>query len=112
MSVYYATKSYVNSFTFSLIEESKNKNLNIILLTPGPTKTNFEGMNRELKGLEKFYVTSPEEVAKECFLGIKNKKTLIIPGFINKFLYLIDKFIPLNLKLKSIKKIQEKKLKK
>ena len=44
--------------------------------------------------------------------GNRKKKEDIIPGKINKILYFIDKFIPLEVKLKSIKKIQEKKIKK
>ena len=39
--------------------------------------------------------------------GNRKKKKIIIPRKINKFIF-IDKFIPLEVKLKSIKKIQEK----
>ena len=111
MSVYYGTKAYVNSLTLSLYEEGREKGVEIYLLTPGPTKTKFKGMDRELSKFEKIYVTTPEEVAIELWKGIERKKKIIIPGKINKILYFIDKFIPLEVKLKSIKKIQEKKIK-
>lgn len=112
MSVYYGTKSYVNSLTLSLYEEGIKKGVEIYLLAPGPTKTNFKGMDRDLSTFEKLYVTTAEEVAKELWRGIEKNKKIIIPGKINKLLYFLDKFIPLEYKLKSIKKIQEKKLKK
>lgn len=112
MSVYYGTKAYVNSLTLSLYEEGRERGVEIYLLTPGPTKTKFKGMDRELSKFEKIYVTTPEEVAIELWKGIERKKKIIIPGKINKILYFIDKFIPLEVKLKSIKKIQEKKIKK
>ena len=68
-------------------------------------------MDRELSKFEKLYVTTPEEVANELWKGIQNKKSIIIPGKLNKLLYFLDKFIPLKTKLKSLKKIQEKKIK-
>ena len=42
MSVYYATKSFVNSLTLSLYEEGKERGIKVFLLAPGPTKTNFK----------------------------------------------------------------------
>lgn len=112
MSVYYATKSFVNSLTLSLYEEGKERGIKVFLLAPGPTKTNFKGMDRELSFFEKLYVTTPKEVATELMEGIEKDKFVIIPGKINKILSFFDKLIPLSIKLKSIKKIQEKKLKK
>lgn len=112
MSVYYATKSFVNSLTLSLYEEGKERGIKVFLLAPGPTKTNFKGMDRELSFFEKLYVTTPKEVATKLMEGIERDKFVIIPGKINKILNFFDKLIPLTIKLKSIKKIQEKKLKK
>lgn len=111
MCGYYATKAYVNSLTFGLIEESKGKNIKIMLLCPGPTATNFKGMKREIIGVEKFYVTTPEEVANQCYRDYISGKKLSIPGKINKVLYYINKFIPWKIQLRNIKKIQEKKYK-
>ncbi|WP_291259383.1 SDR family oxidoreductase [Fusobacterium sp.] len=109
MSAYYATKAYVNSLTLSIYEEGREKGVKVTLLAPGPTKTNFKGMNKELTSFEKLYVTTAEEVAKELWSGLKREKLIVIPGRINRILYRIDKLIPLKLKLKLIKKIQMKK---
>ena len=98
--------------SLSTIRKLKEKGVEVYLLTPGPTKTKFKGMDRKLSKFEKIYVTTPEEVAIELWKGIERKKKIIIPGKINKILYFIDKFIQLEVKLKSIKKIQEKKIKK
>lgn len=106
---YYATKSYVNSLTFGLIGENDNENIKIMLLCPGPTATNFKGMSKELKGIKKFYVTTAEEVAKQCYKDFLLGKNLSICGKINKILYYINNFIPWKIQLKNIKKIQLKK---
>lgn len=111
MCGYYATKAYVNSLTFGLIEENQEKNIKIMLLCPGPTATNFKGMKREIEGVKKFYITTPEEVANQCYRDYILGKKLSIPGKINKVLYYINKFIPWKIQLRNIKKIQEKKYK-
>lgn len=110
MSVYYATKSYVNSLTLSLYQENKNKELNIVLLAPGPTKTNFIGIPKTLNKWESLYITSPVEVAQTLYKGLKNKRFLIIPGKINKILYYLEKFMPIKLKLYLVEKIQKNKI--
>lgn len=112
MGVYYGTKAYVNSFTMSTLEESRGKNIRVVLLAPGPTQTNFVGMKKKLSTFEKLYVTAPELVAKELVKGIRKGSSIVIPGKINKILYFLDKFIPVKFKLKSIMKIQAKKIKK
>lgn len=112
MAIYYATKSYVNSLTFSLFRENKNKNLKIILLAPGPTKTKFIGIPKNLNKWEKLYITTPEEVAQALYKGFRDNKFLIIPGKINKFLYYLEKLLPSNLSLYLVEKIQKNKIKK
>ncbi|MCF2638850.1 SDR family NAD(P)-dependent oxidoreductase [Fusobacterium varium] len=109
MCGYYATKAYVNSLTFGLIEESKGKNIKIMLLCPGPTATNFKGMKSEIEGAKKFYITTPEEVANQCYRDYISGKKLSIPGRVNRILYYLNKFIPWKIQLKNIEKIQRKK---
>lgn len=111
MSGYYASKSYVNSLTYSLYHEAKGKKVNIMLLAPGPTKTNFAGMPEELSRFEKQYITTPEEVATEFYKGLVKNKFLVIPGKINKLIYFIQKIIPDSLILRMVKNIQLKKYK-
>ena len=89
MSGYYATKAFVNSFTFGLIGEKGKTRM--MLLCPGPT---------------------PEEVAEKCYSDYLKGKRVSIPGKINKLLYFFNKMVPIMSQLKTIKKIQEKKIKK
>lgn len=110
MSGYYATKAFVNSFTFGLIGEKGKTRM--MLLCPGPTLTNFKGVNKKLKGSAKFYTTTPEEVAEKCYSDYLKGKRVSIPGKINKLLYFFNKMVPIMSQLKTIKKIQEKKIKK
>ncbi|MBQ6546851.1 MAG: SDR family NAD(P)-dependent oxidoreductase [Bacilli bacterium] len=81
MSTYYATKGYVVDFTLAIYEElRRNKSkVQIGVLCPGPVKTNFNsvaGVDFNLSSLEAEYVA---RYAIDKFL--KDKKTIIVPGF-------------------------------
>ena len=109
MGVYYATKSYVNSLTYSLYQEARDKKVNIMLLAPGPTKTKFKGIPNELSKFEKLYITTPQEVAKEFYQGLTKEKFLVIPGRINKLMHWVEKIIPDRIILAMVERVQMKK---
>lgn len=105
-SIYYASKSFVSSFTNGLSEELRGKNFRVMGVYPGPTKTNFVGM----KESENFYIMNAKDVATIIVKDYFNGKEICIPGFFNKFLVYFGKIIPRSLELKILKKIQLKKL--
>ncbi|ADO82616.1 SDR family NAD(P)-dependent oxidoreductase [Ilyobacter polytropus] len=109
MGVYYASKAYVLSFTEALVEEMEYRGVRIMALCPGPTSTDFKGISSERKGMEKFYVTTPRQVAESCYKDYFNDKNICIPGILNKILVFITRFIPRKVQRKIVRKIQEKK---
>ncbi|WP_156286201.1 SDR family NAD(P)-dependent oxidoreductase [Oceanivirga salmonicida] len=112
MSVYYATKAYVLSFTRALIYENReNKNIHISVLCPGPTKTNFiKSSNLENSGLfNKLKIMSAYDVARIGFSELKKGKKVIIPGINNKIGVILNKFAPSSLVSYIVYKINKKK---
>ncbi|TCP11451.1 hypothetical protein EV697_1072 [Bisgaardia hudsonensis] len=100
MSVYYATKAYVLSFTRAIIFENRNnKNIHISVLCPGPTNTQFiKSSSLENSGL--FYnlkTMSACDVAKLGLIGLKQDKKEIITGVFNRLSVFLSKFAPKNL---------------
>ncbi|MGI9534859.1 MAG: SDR family NAD(P)-dependent oxidoreductase [Thermodesulfobacteriota bacterium] len=94
-SIYYATKAFVLSFTEGLTEELKGKKIKISCLAPGPTNTEFG----EISGLDKsflfkFGTMSAREVARQGYMGFKNGKTVVIPGFTNRLLPFLVRISP------------------
>jgi short-subunit dehydrogenase len=110
MGVYYASKAYVLSFTEALIDELGYRGIRAMTLCPGPTATEFESMSTQRKGMEKFYITTPKEVAECCYKDYFRGKTISVPGIVNKFSILFTKFLPRKIQRKIVKKIQEKKI--
>ena len=108
MSGYYATKSYVCSYSMAIYEELRrnNSDKSISILCPGPVETGFNdraNVKFDLKSL------SAEYVAKYAIDNMFRKKLLIIPGTSVKFGLFFAKLLPKKLILKLTYNIQKKK---
>jgi len=88
MAVYYATKSYVLAFSRAIRRELRGTGVSVTALCPGPTRTGFEkAANAEKTRL--FHWTKPMEahaVAHAAFEGMQRRRTVVIPGLLNKLL--------------------------
>jgi len=108
MSGYYATKSYVCSYSFALYEElRRNKsNKKISVLCPGPVDTGFNkraNVKFNLKSLDAKYV------ARYAIDKMFANKLIIIPGFTVRMGIFFSRFLPTKLLLKISYDIQKKK---
>lgn len=108
MSCYYATKSYVVSFTNAIYEElRRNKsNVHISCLCPGPVRTNFN----KVAGV-KFNVKSMDAktVARYGVDQMFKEKLTIVPGFSNRVGLFFMRFLSTKALLKMTYKFQERK---
>ena len=96
MSVYYATKAYVLSFSEGLAGEVSDTNVTITCLAPGPTKTAF--MDRaDMRGstlFENASIMTPEAVANAGYDAFRGGRTLVVPGWPNKIGAFLVRFTP------------------
>lgn len=97
LNVYASTKAFVLSFTRGLRYELRNTSVNVSVLSPGATDTDFvkrANMGESvLKVARKFNMTA-ESVGKIAVEGLFNEKAEIIPGFSNKLNAYLPKFFP------------------
>ena len=108
MSGYYATKSYVCSYSFALYEELRRNNSDkkISVLCPGPVDTNFNkraNVKFNLKSIDAKYVS------RYAIDMMFKDKLIIIPGFTVKMGIFFSRFLPTKLLLKISYNIQKKK---
>jgi uncharacterized protein len=98
--VYGATKSYLVSFSKSLNRELKQKGVYVSTVCPGPMDTtpSLTLQNHSLKGISRWCVMMPEEVAKISIAKMLERKELIVPGFWNCLLILLDRIMPERIK--------------
>ena len=108
MSTYYATKSYVCSYTLALYEELRRSSSDkvISVLCPGPVDTNF---NDRANVKFKMKALAPEYVAKYAIDKMFKKKLIIIPSVSVKIGMFFMKLLPIKLALKITYKFQERK---
>ncbi len=113
MAVYFATKAYVESFTNALANEAQGTGVTITLLCPGPTKTHFQEAANMLKSklFSSFVlpVAQAEDVALAGYNGLMAKKSIVIPGVINKLGVYTSRFVPKQVAAAVTRKIQESK---
>ncbi len=110
MSVYYASKSFLLSFSEAIANEVKGSGVSITVLCPGPTKTNFQKTvnNSSSKNKLTLNMANANEVATYGYEALKKKKVIAIPGFFNKVLAFLPRILPRNLVASIVLKIQTK----
>lgn len=111
MSCYYATKSYVTSFTLAIAEElRRNKSkVRVSVLCPGPVDTNFNnvaGVKFNIASLSARYVA---RYAIDKFL--RERKIVIVPGFKVKMGIFFSRFVSIKRLLRITYNIQRRKKK-
>jgi len=110
MSIYYASKGYMLSFSEAIANELKGTGVTVTALCPGPTKTAFqETVSEDAKDNKiKFNMANAKEVAAYGYKAMLKGKTYAIPGFFNKFLATLPRLMTRNAAASIVRKIQEK----
>lgn len=112
MATYYATKSYVLSFTEALSKELKGTNVSVTALCPGTTKTNFfDVANANEKNsnlLKNMKPADPKKVALYGYKKLMRKKVIALYGASNRLLVFLIRLVPRSLVRSIAYKIQSK----
>jgi short-subunit dehydrogenase len=96
MAVYYATKSYVLSFSRAIRRELNGTGVSVTVLCPGATSTEFE-ITAKAQNTRLFHWLKPMEardVAHAGFQGMLRSDGVVVPGWLNKFIALSTELLP------------------
>jgi short-subunit dehydrogenase len=110
MSVYYATKAYVLSFSEAIDNEVSDKGVTVTTLCPGATESGFQvaaAMEESALVKGKKLPTS-KEVAEYGYASMMKGKTVAIHGLMNYIMANSVRFTPRALVVKLTRKIQDK----
>lgn len=99
MSVYFATKAYVLSFSEALHQELKSKNVSVTVFCPGPTQSGFMdysgmGESKLVKGRK---LPSSKTVALYGYKAMMKGHSVVIHGFTYRLLTFFIRLMPRNL---------------
>lgn len=96
MSVYYATKAYVLSFSDGLVTEVADTSVSVTCLAPGPTRTAFVD-KADKDDTPLFQWTAPmsaDTVAQAGYDAFRRGRPLVVPGLPNKIGAVLIRFTP------------------
>lgn len=101
MSVYGATKAYVNSFSKALRQEVLSRGINVISVCPGPMDTGFfevafkpEGNSKRLETLPRVQI---KDIARRSVRAGRKRRAFYTGGLTYKALHVLAKILPHNL---------------
>jgi len=108
MAVYYATKTYVLSFSEALANELQGTAVSVTVLCPGPTRTSFQERARVGDTpLMRGRIADAASVAQAGYRGLMAGKPLLIPGFRNRLLAFSVRLMPRAVVTQIVRGIQE-----
>ena len=110
MTVYYASKAYVQSFSEALAEEVSGTGVTVTALCPGPTITEFHahaGIHADapMAGAPPM---SSRDVAEAGYRGATRGKRVVVTGLRNKFVVVANRFVSRKRMTKLVRRLQER----
>jgi len=110
MSVYFASKAFVLSFSEAINNEVRDKGITVTALCPGSVESNFHAVVLGDPNLVKDRkMLKAKEIAEIGYRAMMKGKSVMIPGFKNAFLIFASRFAPRELIVRMARKMQEKK---
>jgi uncharacterized protein len=111
MSIYYASKAFVLSFTEAIADELRGTGITVTALCPGPTATDFPRRahieNIRLMKSSPMGMMTASEVARIGYRGFLKGKVIVIPGLMNKIVVQSVRISPRAAVRRITRKLQE-----
>ena len=94
IAIYFATKSFVLSFSEALHHELKGSGIHVTALCPGPTETEFAPLAGFKNPRLRHFIGQPGPVVRAGLAGLSRNRAVVIPGVVNKISAQSNRFIP------------------
>ncbi len=110
MALYYASKSFVRSFSEALHEELRHTGVTVTCVAPGPVATEF--LKRSGADRVRLFKVLPkvdaDYVAERAWRGFKSGRRLVVPGLSAKLAAFAASWVPSALMLPLIGRLQRR----
>jgi len=96
MTVYYASKAFVLSFSEALRAELMPRDVRVTTLCPGPVPTEFQARAGGVPHSEtnRWLARSAEQVALAGYRGLMAGKAVVVPGWTNRIITFLPRLVP------------------
>jgi short-subunit dehydrogenase len=110
MSVYYATKAYVLSFSEAIGNELSASGITVTALCPGPTTSGFQAAAKleESRLVSGKMLMGSREVAEAGWKGMMGGDAVVIPGASNRMMVQLPRLFPRRAITKMVRTAQER----
>jgi hypothetical protein len=112
MSIYYASKAYILSFSEALANELQGTGVTVTVLAPGWFRTNFQKTTAINSNVEesraRLHTATASKVARKGYRAMMQGKVYVIPGLANKLMATAPRIIPRKTMTTIIRRIQER----
>jgi short-subunit dehydrogenase len=109
MSVYYATKAYVLSFSEALFSELGPHGVRVTALCPGPVHTEFQARAGVIPGFDsKVLNVTPYNVAMSGYRALMAGRRIALPGWGMKLIPRLLRFVPRGMVVRLVSRVQSK----
>lgn len=108
MACYYASKSFVRSFSAALYQELVRTGVTVTCVAPGPVRTNFlaESGAKNVPLFQLLPTLNAGYVAESAWRGFKTGRRLVVPGIASKLAALVAVLSPSSLMLPLVGRLQ------
>jgi len=107
-NIYFATKSFVLSFSIALAEELEGTGVTVTALCPGSTRTEFFDRAGMKNMRPEWHMMNADVVARAGYRGMMRGKRVVIPGWLNKLTAKLANFVPTGVTTKAVRTINRK----
>jgi short-subunit dehydrogenase len=110
MSVYYASKAYVQSFSEALSEETAGTGVTVTAVCPGPTVSEFQtssGLHPDAPTVGTALMTS-REVVELAYRGVTRGDRVVVTGFRNKLVVFANRVLSRRRMTRLVRRLQER----
>ncbi|MCP4390680.1 MAG: SDR family oxidoreductase [Gammaproteobacteria bacterium] len=112
VSVHFATRAYILSFSLALADEFQGSDVHVTCLCPGPTKSAFFGRANmsgvRLASGKPIKLMDAQTVAANGYEALKKRKVIVVPGYRNKILAFMAMVVPRALAIKITRWLMER----
>lgn len=98
MSVYHASKAFVVSLSEGLRQEFKGSGVSVTVVCPGPVESEFHQLanTNTVAFLRMAPMMSSAELARQALRAMHDRKSVAVPGLLNRLMVLFPRFLPRN----------------
>jgi uncharacterized protein len=106
MSVYYATKAFVLSFSEALAEELRGSGVAVSTVCFGPVPTGFQDVAGQRSGwLHARTMMDAPRAVDRAYRAVRRRRRLVIPGLVNRLLVQAQRVVPRALVTRAVRRV-------